>query len=632
MRDSLITPDDIYFFKEGTHYKLYDKLGSHRVNFGGVDGYFFALWAPNAKYVSLISDFNNWDRGLNPMTLRDDNSGIWECFVPNIPDNTNYKYYIESHHHNQIFEKSDPYARFWETPPHSSSKTYQLNYNWNDKDWMDSKRAEVNSIDKPISIYEVHLGSWIKCDKGNFVNYRVLADRLANYIKELGFTHIELLPITEHPFYGSWGYQCIGYFAPTSRYGTPEDFMYFIDTMHKNGIGVILDWVPSHFAVDLHGLANFDGTNLYEHTDPRLGFHPEWGSSIFNFGRNEVREFLISSAMFWFDKYHIDGIRVDAVASILYLDYAREDGEWIPNKYGSNENLDAIRFLQDLNSTVYNNFDNILMIAEESTAWPNVSRPPYDGGLGFSLKWNMGWMHDSLKYFSKDSIYRKYHHDQITFSIWYAFHENFMLSLSHDEVVHMKGSLINKMSGDYWQKFANLRTLYSYMYAHPGKKLIFMGCEIAQFREWDYNSSIDWNLLDYEAHSKLQNLVCELNRIYKEEEALYRFDFDERGFVWVDASNGEQSILTFLRKGEKSTMLIICNFTPVVRYNYEIGVPFAGEWEEILNSDLDEFGGSGVTNSKIQKTIDTPNHGFDNSIVLALPPLAVMYLKYDEVV
>lgn len=626
MENSLITDEDIYFFKEGTHYRLFDKLGSHRASFGGVDGYFFALWAPNAQSVSLRGDFNNWDKDKNPMQLREDGSGIWECFVPDVNANMNYKYFLVSKYHNQILEKSDPYANFWEVPPKSSSKTYEVEFKWSDSEWLNN-RSQINSLHKPISIYEMHLGSWIKSENESFINYRVLADKLAPYINQLGFTHIELLPITEHPFYGSWGYQSIGYFAPTSRYGTPEDFIYFIDTMHRHNIGVILDWVPSHFAVDMHGLANFDGTNLYEHTDPKLGFHPEWGSSIFNFGRNEVKEFLISSAIFWFEKYHIDGIRVDAVASMLYLDYARDDGEWIPNKHGSNENLEAIKFLQELNSAVYTNFPDALMIAEESTAWPNVSRPPYDGGLGFALKWNMGWMHDTLKYFSKDSVYRKYHHDQITFSLWYAFHENFLLSLSHDEVVHMKGSLINKMSGDYWQKFANLRTLYSYMFAHPGKKLLFMGAEIAQFREWDYNSSLDWNLLDYEAHSKLQHLVCRLNELYKNEEALYQFDFDNRGFRWIDTSDREQSVMSFLRSGMESHILTICNFTPVVRYNYRIGVPFAGLWREILNSDLEEFGGSGVRNQYEIQTEEIATHGYSQSISLVLPPLSVLYLK-----
>jgi len=626
LKNSLFTSDDIYYFKEGTHYKLYNKLGSHYGKVDNKEGFYFSTWAPNAKYVSLISDFNSWDKDANPMVLRDDDSGIWECFVEGMQEETNYKFYIESKLNNQIFQKSDPYAKYWEKPPKSSSKTYRFDYKWRDKNWID-RRAEKNSLDKPISIYELHLGSWIRDKNLDFLNYRDLADELSSYIKERDFTHIELLPVTEHPFYGSWGYQSIGYFAPTSRYGKPEDFMYFVDKMHLEGIGVILDWVPSHFAVDSHGLANFDGTNLYEHSDPRQGFHPEWGSYVFNFGRHEVREFLISSAHFWFDLFHIDGIRVDAVASILYLDYAREDGDWIANREGGNANLDAVDFLKELNSSCYRDFGDILMIAEESTAWSKVSKPIYDGGLGFGLKWNMGWMHDSLKYLSRDFIHRKFHQDQITFSIWYAFNENFQLALSHDEVVHMKGSLINKMSGDYWQKFANLRVLYAYMYAHPGKKLLFMGGEFAQFREWDYNSSLDWNLLEYENHSSISKLITDLNGLYRKYDCLYRFDFDERGFSWVDINDREKSIISFLRKGEASLFLIICNFTPSVHESYKIGVPANGKWREILNTDDKKYGGSGVVNSKEMEPIAETMHGFDYSIEVTLSPLSVSYIE-----
>ncbi|NPA82121.1 MAG: 1,4-alpha-glucan branching protein GlgB, partial [Epsilonproteobacteria bacterium] len=488
---SLFSDFDIYLFKEGKHTKLYEKLGSHLIK--EKEGVYFAVWAPNAEYVSVRGDFNNYNTSSHPLKLREDGSGIWEGFIKNIKPGITYKYHIKSKYHGIVHDKSDPYGFFWEVPPKSATRVWDIEgYEWRDKEWM-KIRKNKNSLHSPINVYEVHLGSWRrKVEEGNrYLTYRELADELVEYLKDMNYTHVELLPITEYPFEGSWGYQVIGYFAPTSRFGTPQDFMYFVDKMHQNGIGVIMDWVPSHFAVDMHGLINFDGTALYEHQDPRQGYHPEWGSIIFNYGRNEVKAFLISSAMFWLEKYHIDGLRVDAVASMLYLDYARKDGEWIPNKYGGNENLEAVEFLKELNETIYTSNEGIISIAEESTAWPMVTKPPYMGGLGFGLKWNMGWMHDSLDYFKKDPIYRQYHHDRLTFTIWYTFDENFILPLSHDEVVHMKGSLINKMPGLYDDKFANLRALFSYMTAHPGKKLLFMGGEFAQFAEWNYKESLD---------------------------------------------------------------------------------------------------------------------------------------------
>lgn len=625
---SLFSPHDIYHFKEGTHYKLYEKLGSHIIKSKSKDGVYFALWAPNAKYVSVIADFNGWSKERHPLKLRDDDSGIWEGFIEGVESNSPYKYYIESKHNDFVAEKSDPYAKYWEVRPNSASKTYQVNFDkFDDKKWMES-RANFNSPDKPISIYELHLGSWKRGFDNAELDYRELADELAPYLNKLGFTHIELLPITEHPFDGSWGYQCIGYFAPTSRYGAPEDFIYFINKMHNSGIGVILDWVPSHFAVDMHGLGFFDGTNLYEHQDPRQGFHPDWKSSIFNLGRNEVKEFLISSALYWVEKFHIDGIRVDAVASMLYLDYAREDGEWIPNRYGGKENIESIEFLRDLNHTIYTNYPDVMMIAEESTSWPMVTKPPYLGGLGFGFKWNMGWMHDTLSYFKKDPIHRKYHQDELTFSLIYAFHENFVLSLSHDEVVHMKGSMINKMAGDYWQKFANLRALYGYMFSHPGKKLLFMGCEIAQFSEWNYKGSLDWNLLDFPMHSSMLKLIEDLNRIYKSEKALYRYEFEDRGFEWIDTSDSESSVISYIRKGEskEESIVVICNLTPIVRNNYRVGVPFKGDYEEIFNSDSEIYGGGNVVN-KMVSSEEVEMHSRENSITLTLPPLATIFLK-----
>ncbi|MCS7203583.1 MAG: 1,4-alpha-glucan branching protein GlgB [Thermodesulfovibrio sp.] len=626
---SLFTDFDIYLFKEGNHFTAYEKLGAHILEVDGITGTYFALWAPNAQEVYVIGDFNNWNKYSHPLALRWDGSGIWEGFIPGVEKGSKYKYYIISKFGYQL-EKGDPYAFLWETPPGTASIVWSLEYSWNDNEWM-KNRHRFNCLNSPISIYEVHLGSWRRVpEQGNrFLSYREMAEWLPRYVKDMGFTHVEFLPIMEHPFYGSWGYQVIGYFAPTSRYGTPQDFMYLVDVLHQNGIGVILDWVPSHFPDDGHGLCFFDGTYLYEHQDPKKGYHPHWHSYIFNYGRNEVKNFLISSAIFWLDKYHIDALRVDAVASMLYLDYGRAPGEWIPNKYGGKENLEAIDFLRRLNEVVYEKFPDTQTIAEESTAWPMVSRPAYIGGLGFGMKWNMGWMHDTLHYFSKDPIYRKYHHNQITFSIWYAFSENFVLPLSHDEVVYGKGSLINKMPGDYWQKFANLRLLYAYMYAHPGKKLLFMGNEFAQWNEWYHEESLHWHLLQYPAHQGVQRWVKDLNNLYRTEPALYELDFDPAGFEWIDFSDIEQSVFSFIRKGrnQNDIILVVFNCTPVIRHNYRVGVPQAGYWKELLNSDANIYGGGGYGNSGGVWAEKYPFHGRAFSIEITLPPLAALFFK-----
>lgn len=625
---SLFSDFDIYLFKEGNHFKCYEKLGSHIIEVDGQRGTYFAVWAPNAEKVYVIGDFNGW-KPLHPLGVRWDGSGIWEGFIPGVDKGTKYKYYIISKYGYQL-EKGDPYAFFWEVPPATASIVWDLEYKWNDEEWM-KNRAKRNSFNAPISIYEVHLGSWRRVpEEGNrFLTYRELAEWLPKYVKDMGFTHVEFLPVMEHPFYGSWGYQTVGYFAPTSRYGSPQDFMYLIDKLHQNEIGVILDWVPSHFPDDGHGLSFFDGTYLYEHQDPKKGYHPHWHSHIFNYGRNEVRNFLISSALFWLEKYHIDGLRVDAVASMLYLDYGRAPGEWIPNKYGGRENLEAIDFIRRFNETVYENYPDTQSIAEESTAWPLVTRPTYIGGLGFGMKWNMGWMHDTLFYFSKDPIYRKYHHNNLTFSIWYAFSENFVLPLSHDEVVYGKGSLLNKMPGDKWQKFANLRLLFGYMYAHPGKKLLFMGGEFGQWDEWYHETSLHWSLLEYPEHQGIQRWIKDLNKLYRCEPALHELDFDPGGFEWIDFSDSDQSIISFIRKAKDSNdvILVVCNFTPVTRFNYRVGVPFKGYWKEILNSDLFIYGGSNQGNKEDVQAEEIPFHGRPYSISLTLPPLGVIFLK-----
>ncbi|MEM4311540.1 MAG: 1,4-alpha-glucan branching protein GlgB [Nitrososphaerales archaeon] len=627
-----ITDYDVYLFKQGKHFKLYEKLGSHILEVEGLKGTYFSVWAPNAKQVSVIGDFNEWNPKISPLRLRDDGSGIWEGFIEGVDKGSLYKYHILSKNNYKV-DKADPFAFYAETPPNTASIVWDLNYNWEDGEWM-KERYKKNSLNSPFAIYEVHLGSWRRVPEQNdrFLTYREMAPYLSHYLKDLGFTHLELLPIMEHPFYGSWGYQITGYFSPTSRYGAPQDFMYLIDKLHGEGIGIILDWVPSHFPTDGHGLVYFDGTYLFEYEDYRKRYHPDWNSHIFDYGKNEVRSFLISSALFWLDKYHVDGIRIDAVASMLYLDYSREEGEWVPNVYGGKENLEAISFLSELNEVIYKTFPDVLTIAEESTAWPMVSRPTYIGGLGFGMKWNMGWMHDTLYYFSKDPIYRKYHHNQLTFSIWYAFSENYVLPLSHDEVVYGKGSLIRKMPGDDWQKFANLRLLLSYMYAHPGKKLLFMGSEFGQWDEWYHEKSLDWHLLEYEPHKGIMRLVKDLNHLYRREPALYELDFDPKGFEWVDFGDWEKSIISFLRKGKssKDLFLIVCNFTPVPRLNYRVGVPRGGFWEEVLNSDAKEYNGSGFGNFGGVEATPIPFHNRDYSLSLTLPPLGALFLKNIE--
>jgi 1,4-alpha-glucan branching enzyme len=628
----VLTEHDIDLFREGNHPGLYETMGCHLVRHERVEGARFALWAPNARSVAVIGDFNGWDPGAHPLHARGDGSGIWEGFVPHVRQGQAYKYRIHSNFNDYQVDKGDPFAFYWEVPPATASRAWRLDYEWHDHEWMAHRRAR-NALEAPVSVYEVHLGSWRRVpeDGNRSLHYREIAVSLAEYARSMGFTHVEFLPVTEHPFFGSWGYQVTGYFAPTARYGTPQDFMHLVDTLHRYGIGVILDWVPSHFPSDEHGLAYFDGTHLYEHADPRQGFHPDWKSCIFNYGRCEVRAFLLSSALFWLDKYHIDGLRVDAVASMLYLDYGRAQGEWIPNVHGGKENLDAIRFLHRLNEQVYRAYPDVQTIAEESTSWPMVSRPTYLGGLGFGMKWNMGWMHDTLDYFRLDPIYRKYHHDRLAFSIWYAFHENFVLPLSHDEVVYGKGSLLNKMPGDFWQQFANLRLLYGYMWAHPGKKLLFMGGEFGQRSEWRHDESLEWHLLQYAEHEKLRQWVMDLNRFYVQEPALHELDFQEHGFEWVDFHDAQASTLSFLRKSRdgKSTVLAVCNFTPVVRPNYLVGVPDGGFWRETLNSDAFCYGGSGVGNWGGVGANSVPAHGRPHSLSLTLPPLAVLYFKHE---
>lgn len=594
---SLLGDQDLYLFNEGSHHKLWEKLGSHLVTRNGVAGTNFGVWAPNAQSVSVIGEFNAWDPRATRLEPRGA-SGIWEGFVPNVGKGTIYKYHIISRENGYRVDKADPFAVHHETSPKTASIVWDLDYEWNDKNWMESRRAR-NSVEAPMSIYEVHLGSWrrvLEGDTSRPMSYREIAQPLAEYVRKMNFTHVELLPVMEHPFYGSWGYQCTGFFAPTSRYGTPQDLKYMIDVLHQNDIGVILDWVPSHFPTDEHGLAYFDGTHLFEHADPRKGFHPDWGSLIFNYGRNEVRSFLLSSALYWLGEYHADGLRVDAVASMLYLDYSRKHGEWIPNEFGGRENIEAISFLRRLNEDVYKVHPDVQVIAEESTAWPMVSRPTYVGGLGFGMKWDMGWMHDTLRYFSNDPIHRKYHHNDLTFRMMYAFTENFVLPLSHDEVVHGKGSLFGKMPGDEWRKFANLRLLFAHMYAQPGKKLVFMGGEIAQSREWSHDRSLDWHLLDHVPNATLQRWVEDLNKAYRTIPAFHELDMSPEGFDWIDCCDNENSVVSMMRKSKSNpddVVVCVLNFTPIPRHNYQIGVPRGGRWREVLNSDAPLYGGSG---------------------------------------
>lgn len=647
---TLFTDDDLYLFNEGSHFNLYEKLGSHQMTHNGVEGTYFAVWAPNAAYVSVKGNFNGWNRDSHPLSARG-HSGIWEGFIPGIVKGNIYKYHIVSRSGYEV-EKADPMALTHEVPPKTASVVWDSDYTWNDGEWM-AKRGERNSLSSPISIYELHLGSWMRVpeDGNRSLSYRELAPKLTEYIQQLGYTHIEFLPVTEHPFYGSWGYQTTGYFAPSSRYGTPQDFMYLVDYLHQHDIGVILDWVPSHFPTDQHGLSYFDGTHLYEHSDPRQGYHPDWSSSIFNYGRNEVSSFLISSAFFWLEKCHIDGLRVDAVASMLYLDYSRKAGEWIPNQFGGNENLEAIAFLRRFNEAIYSRFPDVQTIAEESTSWPMVSRPLYVGGLGFGMKWDMGWMHDTLSYMSHDPIHRKFHHNQLTFRMLYAYNENFVLPLSHDEVVHGKGSLIDKMPGDYWQKFANLRSLFGYMYAQAAKKLLFMGGEFGQWQEWKHDTSLDWHLLQLPMHAGLLKWVSDLNQAYRQEPALHELDCDPSGFEWIDCNDSQNSTISLIRKGSiqvsgvkgvvsasqlepkawnpnpSGTVLVVCNFTPIPRYNYRVGVPAGGFWQELLNSDANEYGGSGLGNFGGVHADEIPYHARSYSLNITLPPLAVLFFK-----
>ncbi len=626
---TLLTEDDLYLFNEGSHFRLYEKLGAHPLTVNNQKGTYFAVWAPDARQVSVTGDFNGWDKASHPLQPRGQ-SGIWEGFVPGIGKGAIYKYNITSRYKGYRVDKADPLAIYDEIPPKTASIVWDMDYTWGDREWME-KRRECNGLDDPMAIYEVHLGSWKRVSEEGYhsLSYRELAHQLADYVQQMGFTHVEFLPVMEHPFFGSWGYQTTGYFAPSSRYGTPQDFMYLIDYLHQYGIGVILDWVPSHFPTDEHGLSFFDGTHLYEHAHPKKGFHPDWKSYIFNYGRPEVQSFLMSSALFWPDKYHADGLRVDAVASMLYLDYSRKEGEWIPNKYGGRENLEAVAFLRKFNEEVYKNYPDMQTVAEESTAWPMVSRPTYLGGLGFGMKWDMGWMHDTLQYMSRDPIHRKYHHNDLTFRMLYAFNENFVLPLSHDEVVYGKGSLLGKMPGDDWQKFANLRLLLGYMYSQPGKKLLFMGAELGQWREWNHDGSPDWHFLEYQRHAELQNWVKALNQFYRSEPALYELDCDPAGFEWIDANDALQSVISFVRKGKSADdiLVVVCNFTPTTHFKYRVGVPRDGFWKELLNSDAVEYGGSGQGNPESLRALKATWHGRPYSLEITLPPLAVVCFK-----
>jgi len=628
----VLTEFDLHLMGEGRHYDTYEKLGAHLMTLEGVRGVHFAVWAPSARRVSIVGDFNRWDGRVHPMRARG-SSGIWEIFIPELKEGTIYKFEIVGPNGNILPLKADPYAFRSELRPNTGSVVASLDtHHWNDAAWL-SERSGKNWFQSPVSIYEVHLGSWRRVpeDHDRWLSYRELGDQLIPYVKELGYTHIELLPVMEHPYDGSWGYQTLGYFAATSRFGSPAAFMEFVDRCHQAGIGVILDWTPAHFPRDAHGLAQFDGTHLYEHADPRQGAHPDWGTLVYNYGRNEVQNYLISNALFWLDKYHIDGLRVDAVASMLYLDYSRKPGEWIPNQYGGRENLHAIEFIKRMNEVVYGKFPGVLTIAEESTAWPAVSRPTYLGGLGFSFKWNMGWMNDTLKYFSHDPVHRKYEHNKLTFSLLYAFTENFVLPFSHDEVVHGKNSLLHKMPGDMWQQFANLRLLYAYHYAHPGKKLLFMGQELAQRHEWSEARSLDWDLLQWDSHGGIQQLIRDLNHLYSSEPALHEVDFDWHGFEWIDANDADNSVLSFLRRGKnpEELILVVLNATPVVRAGYRLGVPQPGYYREILNTDASIYGGSNAGNAGGQDASDQPAQGRPHSLVLTLPPLAAIFLKWQ---
>jgi 1,4-alpha-glucan branching enzyme len=626
-----LTEDDLYLFNEGNHFRLYEKLGAHPMRVEGTAGTYFAVWAPDAEQVSVTGTFNDWSKESHPLRVRGE-SGIWEGFIPGVGSGTLYKYHVRSRFHGYRVDKTDPFATFNEIPPKTASIVWDLDYVWEDQEWMAARRSR-NALTAPMTIYEVHLGSWRRVPgEGNrSLSYRELGPALAEYVERMGFTHVEFLPVMDHPFFGSWGYQTTGYFAPSGNYGTPQDLMFLINCLHQRGIGVILDWVPSHFPTDEHGLGYFDGTHLYEHEDPRQSIHPHWNTYIFNYGRNEVRSFLISSALFWLDRYHADGLRVDAVASMLYLDYGRQEGEWIPNAYGGKENIDAINFLRRFNAEVYTAHPDVQTIAEESTAWPMVSRPTYVGGLGFGLKWDMGWMHDTLAYMSHDPVYRKFHHNNLTFRMLYAFHENFILPLSHDEVVHGKGSLLGRMSGDDWQKFANLRLLFGYMVAQPAKKLLFMGDEFGQWSEWVHDGSLEWDLLESAPHAGLQRWVAELNRFYRSTPALYELDCHPAGFEWIDCNDTESSVLSLIRKGKSTDAIVLaaCNFTPVPRPNYRVGAPRGGFWREVLNSDAAVYGGSGWGNMGGVDAVPIPMHGRPYSLTLTLPPLTAVFFIHE---
>jgi len=625
-----LSEDDLYLFNQGSHFRLYEKLGAHLMTAEGTDGTYFAVWAPDAERVCVAGSFNDWDKTSHALRPRG-TSGIWEGFIPGVGHGTLYKYHIVSRHHGYRVDKTDPFSVFNEIPPKAASIVWDLEYPWDDQEWMAAREGR-NALNAPIAIYEVHLGSWRRVpEEGNrSLSYRELAPVLAEYVGQMGFTHVEFLPVMDHPFFGSWGYQTTGYFAPSGNYGTPQDLMYLIDYLHQHGIGVILDWVPSHFPTDEHGLGYFDGTHLYEHADPRQGVHPDWNTLVFNYGRSEVQSFLLSNALFWLDKCHADGLRVDAVASMLYLDYGRKEGEWIPNEYGGRENLEAIGFLRRFNEEVYKRHPDVQTIAEESTAWPMVSRPTYVGGLGFGLKWDMGWMHDTLEYMSQDPIFRKYHHNQLTFRMLYAFHENFILPLSHDEVVYGKGSLLGKMPGDDWHRFANLRLLFGSMYAQPAKKLLFMGGEFGQWREWAHDESLQWDLLQYAPHAGLRRWVTELNRLYRSEPALHELDCHPQGFEWIDCHDAASSVVSVTRKGKSTDdiVLVACNFTPVPRHNYRVGAPRGGFWREILNSDARDYGGSGQGNLGGVEAVPIGLHGRPYSFTLTLPPLAAVFFKH----
>jgi 1,4-alpha-glucan branching enzyme len=638
---SIFSDFDLYLFGQGKHYHIYEKMGAHLRTIEGVTGVNFAVWAPNAQVVSVIGDFNDWQRGVTPMRLRHIDLGVWECFVPGLEAGAVYKYAIISRFHNYMVDKTDPYGFAAELRPQNASIVADIQrHQWQDDTWFE-QRSQRQQFSSPISIYEVHLGSWRHvperhqegaAEEDRFMTYRELAHALAAYVKDTGFTHVELLPITEHPLDASWGYQVTGYYAPTSRFGTPEDFQYFVDYMHQQGIGVILDWVPSHFPKDGHALSYFDGTHLYEYADSRKGEHKDWGTYVFDYGRSEVRNFLVANALFWLREYHIDGLRVDAVASMLYLDYMRPDGEWVSNQYGGREHLEAVTFLRQLNEAVYAEVPDTITVAEESTSWPLVSRPTYIGGLGFSFKWNMGWMHDMLEYMHMDPIHRRYHHNNITFSLMYAYSENFILPLSHDEVVHLKGSLLTKMPGDLWQRFANLRAFFGYMWGHPGKKLLFMGGEFGQWHEWNEAESLDWHLLESPSdpqHAQLQQFVRDLNALYQQEPALSALDTDPQGFSWIDPHDSDNSVISFIRRSPKpeEMLIFICNFTPVPRFGYRVGVPDPGNYYEILNSDHTRYGGSGIINDQPMPSAPTYWQSCPHSLLLTLPPLATIILK-----